>query len=50
MIVSAGNSERGRDFAARNSDMMFTGIRSVEDEISQEIEALKLKAAAMAAT
>lgn len=45
MIVSAGNSERGRDFAARNSDMMFTGIRSVEDEISQEIEALKLKAA-----
>ena len=45
MIVSAGNSERGRDFAARNSDMMFTGIRSVEDEISREIEALKLKAA-----
>ncbi|GIT01431.1 MAG: hypothetical protein CM1200mP27_00560 [Chloroflexota bacterium] len=24
MIVAAGNSLRGREFAARNADMMFT--------------------------
>ena len=45
MIVSAGNSDRGREFAARNSDMMFTGIRTVEDEISDDIASLKALAA-----
>ena len=41
LIVSAGNSDRGRAFAARNSDMMFTGIRTVLDEVSDDIASLK---------
>ena len=45
MIVSAGNSDRGRDFAARNSDMMFTGIHTEVAEISTDIAALKSRAA-----
>ena len=45
LIVSAGSSNRGRDFAARNSDMMFTGIRTVEDEIAADIAQLKALAA-----
>jgi len=44
MIVSAGSSDRGRDFAARNSDMMFTGIRTAVDEIADDIAPLKAQA------
>ena len=36
---------RGRAFAACNSDMMLTGIRTVEDEISADIASLKALAA-----
>jgi FMNH2-dependent dimethyl sulfone monooxygenase len=46
MIVSAGNSDRGREFAARNSDMMFTGIRTEEDEVGADVASLKALAAA----
>ena len=44
MIVNAGNSDAGRDFAARNSDMMFTGIRTAVDEIPGDIAPLKAQA------
>lgn len=44
LVVSAANSERGREFAARNSDMMFTGIRTSEEEISADIAPLKAQA------
>lgn len=41
LIVSAGNSGTGREFAARNADMMFTGIKTEIDEISTDIGGLK---------
>lgn len=41
MIVCAGNSERGRDFAARNADMMFTNIRADLSEVPGSTSALK---------
>ena len=41
MIVSAGSSETGRNFAARNSDMIFTGINSEIRDIGIEIARLK---------
>lgn len=41
MIVCAGNSARGRDFAARNADMMFTNIRTDLEEAPANISALK---------
>ena len=44
MIVSAGSSDRGRAFAARNSDMMFTGIRTTVDEVGGDIASLKAEA------
>ena len=44
LVVSAGNSERGREFAARNSDMMFTGIQVDIEEISKDIAPLKVQA------
>ena len=44
MIVSAGSSDRGRAFAARNSDMMFTGIRTAIDDISGDVASLKAEA------
>ena len=44
MIVSAGSSDRGREFAARNSEMMFTGIRTAVDEIACDIAPLKAQA------
>ena len=44
IVVSAANSDRGREFAARNSDMMFTGIRTSVDEISADIAQLKAQA------
>jgi FMNH2-dependent dimethyl sulfone monooxygenase len=44
LVVSAGNSDRGREFAARNSDMMFTGIRVDQEEISDDIAPLKAQA------
>ena len=44
LVVSAGNSDRGREFAARNSDMMFTGIRTSPEEISDDIAPLKEQA------
>jgi len=43
-VVSAANSDRGREFAARNSDMMFTGIRTSVEEISADIAPLKAQA------
>ena len=44
MIVSAGSSDRGRTFAARNSDMMFTGIRTELEDINDDITSLKAQA------
>jgi len=44
IVVSAANSDRGREFAARNSDMMFTGIRTEVGEISADIAPLKARA------
>jgi len=41
LIVCAGNSERGRDFAARNADMMFTNIRADLSEVPGSTSALK---------
>jgi FMNH2-dependent dimethyl sulfone monooxygenase len=41
MIVCAGNSDRGRDFAARNADMMFTAIRMDLDDLPGNVAALK---------
>ncbi len=46
LIVCAGNSERGRDFAARNADMMFTATRMEMDELPASISALRAQAAA----
>jgi alkanesulfonate monooxygenase SsuD/methylene tetrahydromethanopterin reductase-like flavin-dependent oxidoreductase (luciferase family) len=43
-IVCAGNSERGRDFAARNADMMFTSVRGDDGEIRASLNALKKRA------
>jgi len=45
MIVCAGNSPRGRDFAARNADMMFTNILTGLDGVSGNVSALKGMAA-----
>ena len=44
MIVSAGSSDRGREFAARNSDMMFTGIHAAPDKVARDIADLKARA------
>ena len=46
MIVCAGNSPRGRDYAARNADMMFTNLRMDLDEVPGNIAALKEMATA----
>ena len=46
MVACAGNSDRGRDFAARNADMMFTNLRGDLDEVPGNISALKAMAAA----
>ena len=46
MVVCAGNSDRGRDFAARNADMMFTNIRTDLDDVPRNTAALKAMAAA----
>ncbi len=46
LIVCAGNSLRGRDFAARNADMMFTNIRSSLDEVPGNTSELRGMAAA----
>ena len=46
IIVCAGNSHRGREFAARNADMMFTNIGTDLDEVPGNISALKEMAAA----
>ena len=43
MIVSAGSSDRGRDFAAGNSDMMFTGIHAAVDDVASDIADLKAR-------
>ncbi|MDA0262617.1 MAG: LLM class flavin-dependent oxidoreductase [Chloroflexi bacterium] len=45
LIVCAGNSPRGREFAARNADMMFTNLRSELDEVPANTAALKKMAA-----
>jgi alkanesulfonate monooxygenase SsuD/methylene tetrahydromethanopterin reductase-like flavin-dependent oxidoreductase (luciferase family) len=41
MIVCAGNSERGRDYAARNADMMFTAIRSETSDLPDIVGSLR---------
>ena len=41
LIVCAGNSPRGRNFAARNADMMFTNLRSDIDEVPENVSELK---------
>jgi alkanesulfonate monooxygenase SsuD/methylene tetrahydromethanopterin reductase-like flavin-dependent oxidoreductase (luciferase family) len=46
MIVCAGNSDRGRDFAARNADMMFTGVRVDRDALTGTVASLKKMAKA----
>jgi alkanesulfonate monooxygenase SsuD/methylene tetrahydromethanopterin reductase-like flavin-dependent oxidoreductase (luciferase family) len=45
LVVCAGNSERGRDFAARNADMMFTNLRIDLNEVPGNTSALKELAA-----
>ena len=40
-ILCAGYSEQGRDFAARNADIMFTAIRENLDEAPANIATLK---------
>ena len=46
LVVCAGNSPRGRDFAARNADMMFTNIRSGMDQVEANTSELRALAAA----
>jgi len=41
MIVAAGNSPRGREFAARNADMMFTNLRGGISEVRGNVSALR---------
>ena len=41
MIVAAGNSPRGREFAARNADMMFTNLRGDISEVAGNVAALR---------
>ena len=41
MIVAAGNSPRGREFAARNADMMFTNLRGDISEVAANVAALR---------
>ena len=45
MIVAAGNSLRGREFAARNADMMFTNLRGDISEVPGNVATLKDMAA-----
>ena len=45
LIVCAGNSPTGRDFAARNADMMFTNLRAGLDDVSENTAALRQMAA-----
>jgi alkanesulfonate monooxygenase SsuD/methylene tetrahydromethanopterin reductase-like flavin-dependent oxidoreductase (luciferase family) len=47
LVVCAGFSERGRDFAARNADMMFNAIRAADlAQVPDNVAALKAQAAA----
>ncbi|MED5406060.1 MAG: LLM class flavin-dependent oxidoreductase, partial [Chloroflexota bacterium] len=39
MIVAAGTSPRGREFAARNADMMFTNLRGDISEVAGNVAA-----------
>ena len=41
MIVCAGNSERGREYAARNADMMFTNLTSDMGDVPANTSALR---------
>ncbi len=41
IIVAAGNSPRGREFAARNADMMFTNLRGDISEVPGNVAELK---------
>ena len=45
MVVCAGNSPRGRDFAARNADMMFTNMRADLGEAAGNTSELRAMAA-----
>jgi alkanesulfonate monooxygenase SsuD/methylene tetrahydromethanopterin reductase-like flavin-dependent oxidoreductase (luciferase family) len=47
LVVCAGFSARGRDFAARNADLMFTALRTPDlSEVAGNVAALKSQAAA----
>ncbi len=41
LIVCAGNSDRGREYAARNADMMFTNLRSDLEDVPANTSALR---------
>ena len=45
LIVCAGNSDRGREYAARNADMMFTNLRDGFDGVPENTSALRKMAA-----
>jgi len=45
LIVCAGNSDRGREYAARNADMMFTNLRVDLKEVPSNTSALREMAA-----
>ena len=46
ILVSAGNSQTGRDFAARNADCLFTTIPATADDLRQKIEGFRQSAPA----
>ncbi len=46
VIVCAGNSPRGREYAARNANMMFTNLRSGLEDVPGNVTELKSMAAA----
>ena len=41
LMVCAANSPTGREFASRNCDMMFTSIKTKQDQIASDIGSLK---------
>jgi alkanesulfonate monooxygenase SsuD/methylene tetrahydromethanopterin reductase-like flavin-dependent oxidoreductase (luciferase family) len=38
ILVSAGNSETGRDFAARNADCLFTTVPPTDEDLRQKLK------------
>ena len=45
LIVCAGNSDRGREYAAQNADMMFTNLRDSLDDVLENTSTLRKMAA-----